>query len=440
MLMISETKVGSSAVAWIGSLRVQSAANLLIAVALPALFRFPDISAGSSTMQPLVNSIVAAAVAALFGIILFRRVTAFPGVRSFGYIVPSFATSYGLVILAMFGLRIDYSRFYLAASFLLALAISYLGCFLIDRFVRRRFFLIGSGDAERLLEIEGIDWIVLHEPKLEREPRAKRWWSSAEEPLVADLRFDHDAAWERLIANAAISGRPVYHSKQLRESLTGKVSIEHLSENSFGSLVPNLVYAKLKRATDLAACALLLPFAVIPMLCIAIAIRLDSGSPVMFRQDRVGYRGKIFRIWKFRTMHNRLPSPGERGARLDAMTQAEDDRVTKVGRFLRRSRLDELPQIFNVLRGEMSLIGPRPEAVVLSRWYEAELPFYTYRHIVRPGLTGWAQVHQGHVTDLGAIDEKLKYDFYYIKNFSAWLDILITLRTIPTMLSGFGSR
>jgi len=112
----------------------------------------------------------------------------------------------------------------------------------------------------------------------------------------------------------------------------------------------------------------------------------------------------------------------------------------RVGGFLRRVRLDELPQIFNVLRGEMSLIGPRPEAVPLSRWYESELPFYFYRHIVRPGISGWAQVHQGHVTDLDAVHQKLTYDFYYIKNFSAWLDILIALRTIPTMLSGFGSK
>ena len=88
----------------------------------------------------------------------------------------------------------------------------------------------------------------------------------------------------------------------------------------------------------------------------------------------------------------------------------------------------------------MSLIGPRPEAVPLSRWYESELPFYFYRHIVRPGITGWAQVHQGHVTDLEAVNQKLNYDFYYIKNFSAWLDILIALRTVPTMLSGYGSK
>src|SRR3546814_15010715 len=103
-------------------------------------------------------------------------------------------------------------------------------------------------------------------------------------------------------------------------------------------------------------------------------------------------------------------------------------------RFLRQSRLDELPQIINVLKGEMSWIGPRPEAEVLSQWYEAEIPFYRYRHIVRPGMSGWAQVNQGHVVEVGAVRDKLYYDFYYIKHFSPWIDILIVARTIRTVL------
>jgi lipopolysaccharide/colanic/teichoic acid biosynthesis glycosyltransferase len=127
-------------------------------------------------------------------------------------------------------------------------------------------------------------------------------------------------------------------------------------------------------------------------------------------------------------------------ARDAAMTQQGDNRITPIGRFLRFTRIDELPQILNILLGEMSWIGPRPEAEVLSRWYEAELPFYRYRHIVRPGITGWAQVCQGHVVDIGEVQSKLHYDFYYIKHYSAWIDLLIIVRTIRTMLTGFGSR
>jgi lipopolysaccharide/colanic/teichoic acid biosynthesis glycosyltransferase len=126
--------------------------------------------------------------------------------------------------------------------------------------------------------------------------------------------------------------------------------------------------------------------------------------------------------------------------RAEAVTQDEDHRVTRIGKFLRRYRIDELPQIINILKGEMSWIGPRPEAVALSLWYEKELPFYRYRHIVRPGITGWAQVTQGHVANVDEVLWKLQYDFYYIKNFSFWVDVLIVARTIRTVLTGFGAR
>jgi lipopolysaccharide/colanic/teichoic acid biosynthesis glycosyltransferase len=125
---------------------------------------------------------------------------------------------------------------------------------------------------------------------------------------------------------------------------------------------------------------------------------------------------------------------------MQAVTRADDPRITKLGAFLRRSRIDEIPQIINVIKGEMSFIGPRPEAEVLSQHYEEMIPFYRYRHIVYPGISGWAQVNQGHVTDVDDVREKLHYDFYYIKNFSAWLDLLIVAKTIRTMLTGFGSK
>jgi lipopolysaccharide/colanic/teichoic acid biosynthesis glycosyltransferase len=151
----------------------------------------------------------------------------------------------------------------------------------------------------------------------------------------------------------------------------------------------------------------------------------------------MGHRGKTFKMYKFRTM--RVDSQAS-DPRMAAITASEDARITRIGRVLRRYRMDELPQVINVLKGEMSWIGPRPEAVPLSRWYEAELPFYRYRHIVRPGITGWAQVQQGHVAELGDVLWKLHYDFYYIRNFSFWLDLLIVARTIRTILGGLGAR
>jgi len=120
--------------------------------------------------------------------------------------------------------------------------------------------------------------------------------------------------------------------------------------------------------------------------------------------------------------------------------QANDMRVTRVGKFIRKTRIDELPQFFNILKGDMSLIGPRPEQRTFVEQFEKEIPFYAYRHVVRPGITGWAQVTQGYAADADETRIKLEHDFYYIKNFSLWLDILIVLKTIRTMLTGFGAR
>jgi len=214
------------------------------------------------------------------------------------------------------------------------------------------------------------------------------------------------------------------------------VAIDHLSENSFGSLVPARGYFHLKSMVDLLVALAILPLALLPMAAIALAIKFDSPGPVLFRQRRIGKAGNFFDMLKFRTMVHRQAN----GDRDEAITAHRDIRVTKVGAFLRRSRLDELPQIFNIIAGQMSWIGPRPEAEVLSAWYTGEIPFYRYRHVVRPGISGWAQVNQGHVASVDEVHAKLQYDFYYVKYFSAWLDILITFRTIRTMLTGFGSR
>jgi lipopolysaccharide/colanic/teichoic acid biosynthesis glycosyltransferase len=122
-------------------------------------------------------------------------------------------------------------------------------------------------------------------------------------------------------------------------------------------------------------------------------------------------------------------------------TQGEDDpRITRIGKFIRKFRIDELPQIFNILLGQMSFIGPRPESLELSMWYEMDVPFFSYRHVVRPGISGWAQVEQGYAAEVDGMKVKLEYDFYYIKHFSFWLDILITFKTIKTILTGFGAR
>lgn len=411
-------------------MRSQFAIGIVMGIFLPVIVIAPLLSRiDLITLNGLVNSSGAALVAILVAVIVFRRVTSFPGVKAFRFVIPTYSGAFALVLAVILALRIDYNRPLLAMSFVLSLFAAVVTAFIVLRHGVRRFYLVPFGRYEVAFNAPNTEWVVMSEPTIPEEPEAI---------IVADLRFDHDQAWEQMLAHAAVAGHPVYHIKQLRESLTGRVSIEHISENSFGSLLPNLVYRQFKRMIDLTAALLLLPPMVIPLLLVALAIRIDSPGPALFRQERMGYRGKSFWIFKFRTMRVQTdPALDGRGA---ARTGENDPRITKLGRFLRHSRIDELPQILNIITGEMSWIGPRPEALPLSSWYEEEIPFYFYRHIVRPGITGWAQVNQGHVSDIEAVTDKLAYDFYYIQNFSAWLDILITLRTVSTMLSGFGAR
>lgn len=258
--------------------------------------------------------------------------------------------------------------------------------------------------------------------------------------IVADLHYYHSSGWERLFAEASLAGIPVYHFRQIAEMQTGQVKITHLSENDLGSLIPNVSYMSMKRLIDVTAALALLPFCLVLFAVIAVLIRLDSPGSAFFIQERVGFRGQIFRMIKFRTMRERDPASEAQARREDAMTRSDDDRITRIGRFLRTTRIDELPQILNILIGEMSFIGPRPEAKALAEWYEEELPFYSYRHIVRPGITGWAQVNQGHVTGVNDVLGKLRYDFYYIRNISLWLDILAGLKTLRVIATGLGAK
>ena len=161
---------------------------------------------------------------------------------------------------------------------------------------------------------------------------------------------------------------------------------------------------------------------------------MESKGPVIFKQQRVGLHGKEFTIYKFRSMRTDSEKNGA------CFAEHDDSRVTRVGRYIRKTRLDELPQLLNVIKGEMSLIGPRPEQKEFVEQFEKDIPFYQYRHILKPGISGWAQVKYGYAAGADETKIKIEHDFYYIKHFSFWLDFLIFLLTIRTMITGFGSR
>lgn len=410
-------------------IRYQLLGGLICAVGLPLITRMIfDASVVFSASHHV--TVLAAIIAHMTGYMFYRRLGNFPGIAAVGNILPTFVLAYGMVFSIIFLFRLDYSRFQAIGSFVISIAWYFSLFILIKRIKPYRLGVVPGGDATQVMSIGNVSWEPL---------RSTNSSLDGLQGIVADLRADLPDEWERFIADCAVSGKPVYHFKQIVESLTGRIKIEHLSENTLGSLNPNHAYMSIKQAIDWVS-ALVFLSVMVPFLgFVALAIRLESSGPALFRQQRIGYRGQPFQVIKFRTMHVPTPSSDD-NERDQAITLARDSRVTRIGRFLRRTRIDELPQLINVLRGEMSWIGPRPEAAVLSRWYEQELPFYRYRHIVRPGISGWAQVNQGHVADVEDVREKLHYDFYYIANYSPWLDIVIMFKTVGTMGTGFGAK
>jgi lipopolysaccharide/colanic/teichoic acid biosynthesis glycosyltransferase len=407
--------------------RFQFAGALVVGALLPWFARGPLLP-GTMFEAPALNTLVGNAVAVMIAFWTRLSIETYPGIRRSSVILPAALTGHGVVVVWFVLTRLPYDRLGLAAGFLLHVAWLYILYIRAERRVRRRIAVVPFGATERLIQIESVDWHVLKRPILHDTRSCNA--------IVADFGAELPDEWEAFLADAALAGRIVYQVKQLAESLTGRVELEHLSENSFGSLVPALGYFYLKGLVDFAFALLLLPLVLPLMAVVAVVIRLDSKGPALFRQRRVGHAGRSIIVYKFRTMR-KVEEDDERSS---AMTKADDARITRLGHLLRKLRIDELPQLINILKWEMSWIGPRPEAQVLSHWYTSEIPFYRYRHVVKPGISGWAQVNQGHVAEVGEVHRKLQYDFYYIKYFSPWLDALIFFRTIKTILTGFGSR
>lgn len=408
-------------------LRYQLGGCLMLAAVLPYVLRVVTLT-DETLSAPLNQSLFGCVAAIIFAAWLLRSITTYPGVEKSAYVLPAFTLSFTLLLLVLLISRLEYNRTLLLASYAISVGWYLTILSRLQRQARLRIGVLPFGDSARLRAIPGVDWVTIDAPDT---PVAGL------DAVTVDLRIDIPAEWDRRLADYALEGMPVYHTKHLSESLTGRVELEHLSENNFGSLAPGSAFMTVKSIIDWLVAVIVGLVLLGPLLGVALAVRLSSPGPALFRQRRVGYKGRLFTVYKFRTMTHGAAAPDARSA---AMTQADDARVTRLGRVLRTTRIDELPQVINVLKGEMSWIGPRPEAEVLSRWYEAELPFYRYRHIVRPGITGWAQVSQGHVSELGEVRSKLHYDFYYIKHYSSWIDLLIIVRTIHTMMTGFGSR
>jgi len=236
------------------------------------------------------------------------------------------------------------------------------------------------------------------------------------------------------LLDAQAAGAEVSHLHALYEEAFQRVPIRHLAatwliQSFMDQARKSMYYRVAKRTLDLLGAALGLSLLLVIGPIIALVIFLESGWPIVFAQKRVGRHGQVFTVYKFRTMRPEPESTTNRWA-----TEDELKRVTPFGRFLRKTHLDEFPQFFNVLLGQMSVVGPRPEQPKLVEKLERQIPFYRARLLVKPGITGWAQINHGYVADLEGTVRKLEYDLYYIKHRNIPLDVLIILRTVAAVL------
>ena len=253
--------------------------------------------------------------------------------------------------------------------------------------------------------------------------------------IALDPRANYSDEWLQWLAHADVAGKSVIKAPLLIEIFTGQVSTQVLHGRWASAIFHgNSNYSLWKRALDLSITLFFAPLIALACLAVATAIATVDGRPVFFWQERVGKNGQTFKMVKFRSMRQDSEQSGAQFA------TKGDLRVTRLGAFLRKYRLDELPQFWNVFKGDMSIIGPRPEQRVFVEQFETEVPLFDIRHHVRPGITGWAQVKLGYTAGADEASEKLRCDFYYIKHFSFGLDFLIVCRTIRTILSGFGAR
>ena len=251
--------------------------------------------------------------------------------------------------------------------------------------------------------------------------------------IVFDSSAIHPAAWNHFLSRASLEGFRLIDISQLYEERLGRVHYRDVSYIFRSARDQNQpVYQPFKTCVEYILVLATMPFWLTILLFAMLAVKLQDGGSIFFNQQRMGKFGKEFTMFKLRSMREVSDEPYQ-------LTRSDDDRVTRVGRILRKYRIDEIPQLFNVLRGDMALIGPRADVKSAEKFFD-DLTIFHLRHLVRPGITGWAQVCQGYVATTEAIREKLEYDLYYVKHMGPVLDLLILVRTIGILISGFGAR
>lgn len=411
-------------------------ALLVVAFVIATWLRYGDLTFQElGTRGVLWNIFVTTLIASVIGSALAAAMSATAPPR------PSYNRAMVMVVITFFTLAalIVLFRPWFSRSHLLLTGALWLVLVLWSRWaVRRRPWL------EQAVVISSADDLI---DQLRRVPHLRivdvidpsRTGSVAAPPQDAFIAIDLSDSWSddvsRFISAASVGGREVRAFTQLYEEHTGKVPLSHVSEGweMESSLRRTLPFIPFKTATDIALVVLTaviwLPILVITGVVVAIV----DGQPVFFTQERVGRLGRPVRIFKFRTM---VPHEGP----VDTLATDDDPRITRLGKMLRRYRLDEVPQLINVIRGELAIVGPRPEWVSTAERYRQVIPFYDQRSLIRPGITGWAQVNLGATSDERGAMAKLSYDFYYLKHMSPMLDLEVLARSIRTVFRGDARR
>ncbi len=344
---------------------------------------------------------------------------------------------------------------------ILALRITFISFPKFDIF-KRRVLVIGRGalgyrvrtflDGDGGTTLQEVGYLSLEDYDQDRNWSSvnKTQESDPKSQNLLDLARKHKAD-EIVIASREWRGMPVWQLLECKmsgihvadyltfwERETGQIDMDEvkptwlaLSDGFRASETRQFI----KRAFDIGVSLFILTLTFPLLLITAILIKLESPGPILYRQERVGLHGKRFHVTKFRSMRNDAEKDG-----VPQWATAVDPRVTRIGQFIRKSRIDEIPQIFNVLFGQMSFVGPRPEREFFIKDLEKKIPLYSIRHNVRPGITGWAQVNYPYGASIEDAKNKLAYDLYYVKNGGLFLDIVILLQTARVVLSGDGAR
>ncbi len=319
-------------------------------------------------------------------------------------------------------------------------------------YLRERVYVLGAGDrARRLVEalrhrqhlgMEVIGWAGASGGSLSREELARKLLALKEERavdrVIVALSDARGLMPVRELLELRLSGVYVEDATALLEKISGKIEVLDLHPSwlifSQGFRL-NFTFMLARRivSTLVALVCLLVTLPLVPL--IVLLIKLTSPGPVLYRQKRVGRGGRIFTCYKFRTMRANAEADTGPTWALD-----NDPRITPIGRFLRKLRLDEIPQLWNVLRGDMAFIGPRPERPEFVERLSRDIPYYGLRHTIRPGVTGWAQIRYKYGNSVEDAKEKLQYDLFYIKNMSIGLDFWIMLQTLKVILLGRGAQ